>query len=205
MKTLLLTKTSAWCRIVQDEMRRRYHDLTVIEGETGDPLPAQAQDWRGDLIISFVCPWILPAALVANTTAINYHPGPPEHPGFAPYSWALYHGDESYGVTKHEMVARVDAGRILAVQRFPIYQGDSVYRLQQRTMRHLVALCLAKEERFAVTTDVVWQRGPRTRADFERNLRRLIPYMPEREIVRRIHACQYPGRPGAMFDGEVAS
>ena len=207
MKTrvLLLTKTSGWCRIVQTVFRRAFEDVTVYEGESGDPLPP-IHDWEGTLLVSFCSPWIVPVGVLLKVKrAINFHPGPPEHPGFAPYSWAMYFGNEEYGITVHEMEERVDSGQIYVVERFPVYQGDTVYRLQQRTMRHLLALCLrmVEGEQSLVPCGASWQRAPRTRQDFE-SLRQLRSYMPAGEIIRRIQACRYPGRPGAYFPSEGA-
>jgi methionyl-tRNA formyltransferase len=52
--------------------------------------------------------------------AYNIHPGPPTYPGWAPFSFALYNREKSYGVTLHEMTKEVDAGLIVDVIQFPI-------------------------------------------------------------------------------------
>jgi methionyl-tRNA formyltransferase len=197
MKVLLLTKTSEWCRRAHALMRDRFPDLTIFAGEAGTLLPPEVSKWRGDLILSFVCPWILPATVLAHAgLAINFHPAPPEHPGFAPYSWALYAGDVNYGITVHHMVPRVDTGLIIRVERFPIDPSQSVYQLQQLTMHHLLtALDEMTIADFYVSSGDEWTRTPRTRQDFE-VLRHVRHEMGEREINRRIRACTYPGRPG---------
>jgi methionyl-tRNA formyltransferase len=147
----------------------------------------------------------LPAEVLdAVPMPINFHPGPPEHPGFAPYSWARYQRDYKYGVTAHRMVPKVDAGPILGVMYFPVYPSDSVYRLQQRAHRYLFTLAIAVacrgetgwEDRPRCTAR--WARSARTLAEFEA-LRQLNVNMSAAQIARRIHACAYPGQPGAQF------
>jgi methionyl-tRNA formyltransferase len=73
-------------------------------------------------LISFLNTVIVPGFTLNKMKygAINFHPGPPSYPGYAPYSFALYEGAQSYGVTAHEMIEKVDAGRILAVDFFSI-------------------------------------------------------------------------------------
>lgn len=204
MKTLLLTKSTAWCRLAQAYARQVISDLTICEGQSGDPLPETVQNWTGGRLLSFVCPWYIPETVLAQVPlALNWHPGPPEHPGFAPYSWALYLGDKQYGITVHEMTARIDAGRILEVERFPIYLViDDVYHLQSRTMDYLLASfrrALYRDFRYFDPGPWVWTRRARTRQDFE-TLRHLSPSMPPEEIAARERACRYPGHAGAEFE-----
>ncbi len=73
-------------------------------------------------VLSVLNRFILPAGLLRslNEPAYNIHPGPPEFPGVAPEAFALYAGATSFGVTAHQMTARVDDGPIVALLRFPI-------------------------------------------------------------------------------------
>lgn len=52
--------------------------------------------------------------------AYNFHPGPSQFPGWAPFSFALFEGVKTYGVTAHEMIEEVDSGAIIAVEEFAI-------------------------------------------------------------------------------------
>jgi len=87
-------------------------------------------------LLSFLNSVIVPAFTLKKMKfgAINFHPGTPCHPGYAPYSFALYEGAKSHGITVHEMVEKVDAGKILALEFFAI---DSETRQAQ-----LVDLCI---------------------------------------------------------------
>jgi methionyl-tRNA formyltransferase len=216
MKILLLTKSTPWCHLVQEVLRKSEHDVTVVEGITfkgklatmaqGPDARNWEQGWTGDLIISYLFPHILSADTLARAPrAINFHPAPPWHPGFAPYSWAIYNGDERYGVTVHAMAPAVDTGTILWTENFPIRDGDSVERLQQRTMKYMFRAFM-----FGMSCDfdmyrryaIDWERPARTKTDFE-NLRQIPDWeMNFNQIEARIRACRYPGQPGAYFEGE---
>lgn len=200
MSTLLLTKTSVWCRAAQAIVRERCQDLTIAEGERGTPIPDRARSWSGDLILSFCAPWILPASMLAQAAlALNFHPAPPEHPGFAPYSWAIYNQERTYGVTVHKMVTQVDSGPIVRVDRFALDYGLTVYLLQQKAMMHLIAMLVEMTDPAYVSQscEEKWIRQPRTKADFEA-LRRVTPSMSQYEVWKRTQACTYPGQPGVV-------
>jgi methionyl-tRNA formyltransferase len=73
-------------------------------------------------LISFITKIIVPKNIldVLGYQAFNFHPGPPQYPGWAPYSFALYEGAKSFGITVHQMTEEVDAGPIIAVEQFPL-------------------------------------------------------------------------------------
>jgi methionyl-tRNA formyltransferase len=220
MKILLLTKSTPWCHLVQEVLRKSEHDVTVVEGITfkgkaatmaqGPDARNWEQGWTGDLIISYLFPHILSADTLSRAPrAINFHPAPPWHPGFAPYSWAIYKADledegpSSYGYTVHQMDPVVDSGFIYTWDSLPIRYDDTVYRLQQRTMVRLFAEFVKFVERgfrIPITVNAKWGRA-KTKADFE-ELRRLRSDLPSWDIEARIRACRYPGQPGAYFEGE---
>lgn len=55
----------------------------------------------------------------------NLHPGPlPEYAGLNCPSWAVYHGERSYGVTLHRMAPEVDGGPIAYLRRFDVRPHD---------------------------------------------------------------------------------
>jgi methionyl-tRNA formyltransferase len=63
--------------------------------------------------------------------AYNFHPGPPDYPGWAPAHFALYERAKTFGATAHLMVERVDAGPIVGVETFPIPDNVGVRHLEQ--------------------------------------------------------------------------
>jgi methionyl-tRNA formyltransferase len=102
-------------------------------------------------LISFVTPVIVPGDVLHRLGygAFNFHPGPPEYPGWAPSHFALYNRETEFGATAHVMVERVDAGPIIAVARFPIPPGISVLSLEGLAYAHLAQLFWSMAEQLA--------------------------------------------------------
>ena len=135
-KIILLTKSDGRGDRAEAKIRELFaktnYEIEVLRIEHGKPKPVE-HDFRCDWLVSYVCPWVLPAKGLGQARHnINFHPGPPNYPGTGCYNFALYNGESEYGVTAHEMLPVVDSGTIYAVRRFPILPDDSVDRLQDR-------------------------------------------------------------------------
>ena len=96
--------------------------------------------------------------------AINFHPGPPSYPGWAPAHFALYERATEFGATVHVMVERVDAGPIIDVARFPIPRDISVLGLEGLAYGYLAQLFwqmakwLATDTGASPTLPIEWGR-----------------------------------------------
>jgi methionyl-tRNA formyltransferase len=107
--------------------------LNVVVVERADELVALHADvLRRARLIAFVTPVIVPPAILAQLGygAINFHPGPPSYPGWAPAHFALYDSAAEFGATAHVMTEQVDAGPIVAVEMCPIPPDISVLGLE---------------------------------------------------------------------------
>ena len=109
--------------------------LTVVTGEVGSKLSKDLKTWEGDFIFSFLSPWILPDSLLAKAKvgAYNWHPAPPEMPGFGGASFAIYNGKAEFGYTAHVMTKSVDAGPIIDFGHFPVEKSDTVLSLSEKS------------------------------------------------------------------------
>jgi methionyl-tRNA formyltransferase len=98
-------------------------DLTAIEPE----VLCEAR------LLAFTTSVIVPESILAalGHGAYNFHPGPPQYPGWAPAHFALYDGARTFGATAHVMAARVDSGPIVGVEFFIIPDKISVRGLEQ--------------------------------------------------------------------------
>jgi len=170
--------------------------------QAGERLPDRA-DWSCDLLISFLCPRIVPDRILAQAgTAVNFHPAPPEYPGFGCYNFAIYDRAAEYGATCHRMAAVVDSGEIYAVRRFPVDAEMNPDTLQQRTLAEMYTLfadvleTLAQGRAFEVVAN--WTRPPTTRKDFEA-LREVPLGVDAGDIERRIRAFAHPNHDGAYI------
>jgi methionyl-tRNA formyltransferase len=187
-------------------MVQNFPDLEILLAKPGSSLPLQYADWKGDYLISYLCPWVIPASLLNNLSkgAINFHPGPPQYPGSGCTNFAIYHEVEEYGATCHYMAEQVDSGSIIAVRRFPVFPEDSVYSVTQHCYAFMLSLfieimSLIKKGTNLPTSDEQWSRKAYRLKDFHA-LRKVTPEMDEKEIRRRIRAATYPGYEGAYLE-----
>jgi len=110
------------------------HRIPVSYPESGsDPaigrLVAEAEP---DVLFSFYFRWMLPAAVleVSPRGAFNLHGSLlPRYRGRAPVNWVLVHGETETGVSLHRMVAKPDAGDLVAHERVAIAPLDTAFTL----------------------------------------------------------------------------
>ena len=122
--------------------------------------------------------------------AVNFHPGPPEYPGYRPTGFALYEGARTYGVTAHYMTDKVDEGPIIGVERFPVAEGAVLIDVVKESYQRLAKLALALlPALLRVDEDIPpsgdrWQPRKTTKAQYDA-MRRIARDMPAEEIVKR--------------------
>jgi methionyl-tRNA formyltransferase len=106
-----------------------FHGATTLEDLAAIPATALPRA----RLIAFTTGVIVPADFLAalGHGAYNFHPGPPDYPGWAPAHFALYDGATSFGATAHEMTARVDDGPIVGVEGFVLRQPITLQELEQ--------------------------------------------------------------------------
>jgi len=197
MRILLLSKDNLWSRMAEDFLKIVFNESTIKvykSNEKYKKIPPEILTEKGDILISFLSPWVVPDSLLKRfKLAINFHPGPPEYPGTGCYNFAIYEGSKEYGVTCHFMASKVDSGAIIRTIRFPIYPEDTPEKLQERSMIYLLRLF------FEIIDDLFrgkelkpsgeqWKRKPFTKKDLD-NLCKIDPkIMDDNEIRRRVKA-----------------
>jgi methionyl-tRNA formyltransferase len=85
-----------------------------------------------DFLFSFYYRRMLPTAVLetARRAALNLHGSLlPKYRGRCPVNWVLINDERETGVTLHHMVAKADAGDIVAQRRVPIADDDTAYTL----------------------------------------------------------------------------
>lgn len=93
---------------------------------------AEIEDLRPDFIFSFYYRHMLNPALLeaAPRGAYNMHGSLlPKYRGRVPVNWAVLHGERETGATLHRMVAKPDAGEIVARQAVPILPDDTAHEV----------------------------------------------------------------------------
>ncbi|MCD4670584.1 MAG: hypothetical protein K8S14_09060 [Actinomycetia bacterium] len=68
--------------------------------------------------------------------AINFHPSLlPKYKGTAPLIWAIVKGEIETGITAHEMVSKVDSGKICGVLKIKIANDDTGFDLYKKAVK----------------------------------------------------------------------
>lgn len=192
-----------------DFCRTHFTEVSAHLGTWGDALPDEAREWRGDCIVSYLSRWIVPGEMLDRASvAINFHPGPPQYPGYGCNAFAIYDDAKEYGVTCHHMAGAVDSGAIVAVRRFAVLPSDNGGTLLERaydyqlTLFYEVTAQLARGEKLPAAQEG-WTRKPYTRREFH-ELGRITPDMAQQEIARRIRAATIgPWKPRLELQGHV--
>jgi len=150
----------------------------------------------GTRLVSFCSSVIVPEAILSQLPgpAYNFHPGPPEYPGRYPSVFALYDGAEQFGITVHEMAAKVDAGPIVAANWFTVPKDCTLPQLEELAFAALVekfralSFHLATVERRLVRMPYRWGARKTKKADRD-TLCRITPDLDAAEVARRRRAC----------------
>lgn len=119
LDTILLLAGDAERPVLAEALRRAEPGLRVVAAASVRDLPDDLDSAR---LVAFVFPEIVPAGVLQRLGygAYNFHPGPPEYPGWVPAAFALYDGAVQFGATLHEVTERVDSGTICDVEAFAV-------------------------------------------------------------------------------------
>lgn len=105
----------------------------------GDKLPEDIALVNSDYIICFRSWFILPKQVLESPKyySINIHPGPPNYPGSGCINFALYNEENEFGVTTHIMEEKVDSGKIINYETFPVLKNQSLESVLKITHQKL--------------------------------------------------------------------
>ena len=113
------------------ELAARYDIPTITPDDPNTPeVMAQIAAAQPDFIFSFYYRHMLKPELLALAArgAYNVHGSLlPKYRGRVPVNWAVIRGERETGDTLHEMVAKPDAGRIVAQSQVPILPDDTAF------------------------------------------------------------------------------
>jgi methionyl-tRNA formyltransferase len=181
-----VAKAAAFCRL-------NFEHVSVYLGKWGDPFPGGPGLPAWDCIISYLSRWIVSEDLLKQAKfAINFHPGPPEYPGYGCNNFAIYEEAKTYGVCCHYMAPRVDTGAIIATKRFPVLSTDNGGTLLVRAYDYQLVLFyevvarIVRGEELPLSTEQ-WTRKPFTRKQFDK-LGQITVDMTQDEVARRMRA-----------------
>jgi hypothetical protein len=104
-------------------------------------------------IVGFLTPIVVSARILQalGYGAYNFHPGPPNYPGWLPSHFAVYDRAAFFGATAHMMAAEIDSGPIVGVELFGVRPGAGVEEVDQMA--------------FVQSARLLWQLAPALAAD----------------------------------------
>src|SRR6516164_8934957 len=127
LKTIILLTGNPHQQHALAALLREHNPALAFRGAvTRDELLAIApEELRDARLVAFTSGVVVPSDVLdaLGHGAYNFHPGPPDYPGWAPAHFALYEGAETFGATAHVMAARVDSGPIVGIEPFEIPNG----------------------------------------------------------------------------------
>jgi methionyl-tRNA formyltransferase len=141
--TIILLTGQAEHEMLAALLKRHNPRLTVHAVQTLAELEAfGGRDLPCARLIAFLTTVIVPQRILDQLGfgAYNFHPGPPNYPGFVPSHFATYDEATEFGATAHVMIAQVDAGPIVGVELFDIPPGTGVLALERLAFTELARL-----------------------------------------------------------------
>ena len=192
--TIILLAGEAEQAVMPQVLRAHNSLLTVIPIGTAANLAGVSYDvLERARLIAFVTPEIISTSILSRLGhgALNFHPGPPSYPGWAPSHFALYERAREFGATVHVMVEQVDAGPIIDIALFPIPDDITVPGLEGLAYAHLAQLfwrmakSLATDPQLPPAIPVSWGSRKYSRRAY-RAICEIPLDIPKDELDRRI-------------------
>lgn len=110
-------------------------------------------------LIAFCTGVVVPRHVIEqlNYNCFNFHPGPPERPGYMPAPFAIRDKARDYGVTFHFMLPMVDTGKIIEVSRFALKENQGQEEIEIAAYTALLQMVVRQAQNLA---DVNFQFEP---------------------------------------------
>jgi len=161
----------------------KHYDIPVREvSDVNDPAFVDELKLMDlDVILSVAAPQIFKETLLRTPKwgCINVHGAKlPKYRGMMPNFWAMYHGDQTAGITVHLMDTKIDRGKIILQTEVPIHPNESLDSLMKRSKQAAASLVIqALEQIRSGTVQLQEYEGKGTYFSF-----------PKREHVRHLRA-----------------
>ena len=128
--------------------------------------------------------------------SFNFHPGPPDYPGFGCYNFALLDKVNFYGSTLHVINDKFDNGKIINVKKFKIsYKRIDLNKLIIMTHRNITKqakdfIDLVRGGRLKIKSNLKWKRKAYSREEFEK-ARKIKLTDTKSNVLKKIKAFTY--------------
>lgn len=144
-------------------------------------------------LIAFLSSVVVPNRMLSRLGfgAYNFHPGPPNYPGWMPAHFATYDRASDFGVTAHAITQQVDAGPIVGVDLFAVPPHTSVLELEKMAFVALARLfwqlapMLATQGAPLPELPMRW-RGRKSTRKMYAEMCQVAPDISKQELDRRV-------------------
>jgi methionyl-tRNA formyltransferase len=192
---ILLTSRYYTKRLIDLSVQKVPHVAVIYVQHPNELLHFDVDFLKSSRLISFGSRFYVKPELLSliGYGSYNFHPGPSNYPGWAPFNFAIYNDASKYGVTVHQMTPTLDSGSIIGSQIFDIPPDCSVQQIMDITTEYMYALYdelvldFATRETTLPDINENWSGHMWTKRDFEKMCQ--IPVdITEGELIRRLHA-----------------
>lgn len=152
--TIILLTGEVEAQPVSGLLLQHNPQVSILTPQSRSELEAIAPETlRRARLIGFLTPIVVaePVLDALGYGAYNFHPGPPEYPGWLPALFAVYDRATAFGATAHHMAAQVDSGPIIGVERFALPAGATVEYVEKQA--------------FIESVRLMWRFGPTLATD----------------------------------------
>ena len=185
------------------EIGKQYEIVRFIRNNRHSPALDNllVENLKVDYIFNFLSPKLLSPRILkmAETCAINFHPGSYEYPGVGSASLSLFDRKPEYGVTAHIMETSIDSGSIICERFFKIPEeidSSSLFNLALMECKELLTDTLKLLISNPLPSKIrSWARTTVSRVEFEEWLF-LGDYETNPELELKIYSAKHPTFPG---------
>lgn len=202
---ILMCRNDYFSELAESYVKDKWPGKVFVTKSESNKKPANfSKKVKNAIILSFRSYIILQEKeLDECELAINFHPAPPRYPGVGGYNFAIYNEDCEYGVVAHHMTKKIDNGKIIKIQSFPIDDFQSIKTLKDKSNQVLLELfretvdeLIAAGNRKSLDTswnsiNVGWSGIAKTRAELNEFCTVTLE-TSHVEIQRKYRACYYP-------------
>jgi methionyl-tRNA formyltransferase len=128
--------------------------------------------------------------------SFNFHPGPPEYPGFGCYNFALLDKVNLYGSTIHIINNKFDSGKIVNVKKFKFsYKKFNLEKLISKTHENIIKQAKdfindIQNNKLKIEVNLKWKKKAYTKKEFE-TARKINLKDSKKNILKKIKAFSY--------------
>ena len=130
---ILITEQIDEQNLLSEHLRFYNPTLRMISVSKREHLDAlRFCDLSPSRIVGFCTDIVVPSRVLdaIGVGAYNFHPGPPDYPGWGPATFAIRDGVRRYGATAHVMAPKVDDGEIVGTNMFDVPAGITLPALE---------------------------------------------------------------------------